>query len=125
MSKTYVITNLDGYVSQMRDSVANSILENNSDNLDDYISLDQIKGLVYQSCLGTDIEDHPFIDENVNESIFESVRTWIYNVGLARLASAGHIECAWDDDTSEMIFWKSENQNRNNPDESSNQNTTT
>ncbi len=125
MGKTYVIMNLDGYVSQMRDSVAQSILENNSDDLDQYISLNQIKSLVYESCLGTDIEDHPFVDEDINEHIFESVRTWIYNVGLAKLASAGHIECAWDDDADEMIFWKSDNQQGSNPNELSNEDTET
>lgn len=105
-----MITDLNGYVSQMRNEVAKSILENHSENLDDYISLEQIKTLVYESCLGTDIEDHPFIDENVNEQIFDSIRVWIYNVGLAKLAAAGQIECAWDSDANAMMFWKPETQ---------------
>jgi len=28
-----------------------------------------------------------------------------HNVGLAKLASKGLVECAWDNETNEMIFW--------------------
>jgi hypothetical protein len=29
----------------------------------------------------------------------------MYEVGLARLAAQGFVECAWDDEKEEMIFW--------------------
>jgi hypothetical protein len=29
----------------------------------------------------------------------------MYNIALAKLASSGEIECAWDSDINDMIFW--------------------
>lgn len=114
--EVYAIVNLNGYVSQMREAAANSISENNSsDNLDDYISLDQMIGLVKSSCLGFDDNDNPLLDENKNQQIFEETVTWIHNVGLAKLAAKDLIECAWDDSLNEMIFWKKETSKNDKP----------
>lgn len=108
--EVYAITNIDGYVSQMREAAANSISENSSsDNLDNYISIDQMIGLVKTNCLGFDDNNHPLLDEDRNQKIFEEAATWIHNMGLARLAGQDLIECAWDDELNEMVFWHREN----------------
>lgn len=108
--EVYAITNIDGYVSQMREAAANSISENSSsDNLDNYISIDQMIGLVKTNCLGFDDNNRPLLDEDRNQKIFEEAATWIHNVGLARLAGQDLIECAWDDNLNEMVFWHREN----------------
>ena len=126
MSQVYVITNLEGYCSQMREEVTKSIAEDYENNLDTYITINQIKTLVYESCLGTDIEDHPFVDMQISENIFESIRIWIYNSGLSKLAAAGHIECGWDNDANEMIFWTSNTYpNKGQSNESTERNTKT
>lgn len=111
MSDCYVITDLDGYVVEMRKAVGNSIADSNTDNLDDYISLDQMKGLVDSWCVGFDEEDRPILDEEANANIFEDARIWMTNVGLAKLAANGFVECAWDDECNEMVFWTAEKPN--------------
>lgn len=107
--EVYAIINIEGYASQMREAAASSISENSTeDNLDNYISINQMIGLVKTHCLGFDNNNHPLLDENRNQKIFEEVATWIHNVGLARLAAQDLIECAWDDDLNEMVFWHTE-----------------
>jgi hypothetical protein len=107
--QVYAITDLSGYVSQMRNVAAQNISENsNQDNLDDYISIDQMIGVVKSNCLGYDDNDHVLLDEKRNQKIFEEVTAWIHNVGLAKLAAQDLVECAWDDELNEMVFWQKE-----------------
>ena len=101
----YAITNLDGYVTEMRQAAAYSLSANGDDNLDDYISLSQMINLVKSECVGFDDYDRPLLNEDANEKIYESTVTWIHNVGLARLAAKDLVQCAWDDKANEMIFW--------------------
>lgn len=109
MAEVYAIVDLNGYVSQMREAAAESISENSdNDNLDTYISLDQMIGLVKSNCLGFDDNQFPLLNEEANQKIFEETATWIYNIGLARLAAKDLVECAWDDETNEMVFWHKE-----------------
>lgn len=108
-NEVYAITNLEGYVSQMRDAAAESISENSvNDNLDDYISLQQMIGIVKSHCIGYDDKDHILLNEDSNQKIFDDASTWIHNVGLAKLASLDIVECAWDNDLNEMVFWHKE-----------------
>ena len=101
----YAITNLEGYASEMRQSAANSLSPDNEDDLDDYISINQMVNLVKSECIGFDDYDRPLLNEEANEKIYESVVTWIHNIGLARLAAQNLVECAWDDELNEMVFW--------------------
>lgn len=114
MSEVYAIIDLEGYATQMREAAAKSICDNYNDDINTYISLDQMINLVKNECLGFDDEDRPMLDENSNEKIFDSATVWIHNVGLARLAAKDLVECAWDDTANEMVFWAKEN-NTNEP----------
>lgn len=107
MNEIYTITDLDGYIHQVRATAANFLTENSfeEDDLDDFISVRQLTNLVRNSCIGFDDNDRPLLDEDTNEKIFETTVTWIHNVGLAKLAGQDLIECAWDDENNEMIFW--------------------
>jgi hypothetical protein len=109
MSKeVYAITDVDGYIFQMRETAAKSLSDNNTDNLDEFISLGQVRNLVNEYCLGLDEYDRPLLDEKTNEKIFEETSVWIHGVALAKLAAKDHIECCWDDKSNEMIFWSKE-----------------
>lgn len=105
----YAITNLEGYATQIRQAAANSIGDCSNDNLDEYISLNQVIGLVNEKCKGFDEENRPLLDEDTNEKIFEETAVWIHEVGLAKLAAKDLVECAWDDENNEMVFWAKEN----------------
>jgi hypothetical protein len=108
-NQVYAITNVEGYVSQMREAAAESISENSDqDNLDNYISIGQIIGLVKSHCLGFDDANRPLLNEKQNEIIFNETAAIIHNVGLAKLAAKDIVECAWDDELNEMVFWHKE-----------------
>lgn len=111
--EVYAITDLTGYVSQMRDAAAKSLSANYTDNLDEYISLDQMVNLVKKECVGFDDNDRPLLDEDTNEKIFEDIAVWIHNVGLAKLAAQDLVECAWDNKSNEMVFWAKEKRKPN------------
>lgn len=105
MSEVYAITDLEGYAKAMRLAVSNSFSNDYSENINDFITINQMVGLVHEACLGYDTNDNPIIDEETNDDIFEYTRIWIQNVGLAKLAAQNIIECAWDEDNNTMVFW--------------------
>lgn len=115
-NNVYSIVDLDGYAESMRDAVAKSVSENYADDLNNYISIEQVKGVIIGYSLGQDDEDNYLINEEVFNDSFEDIREWIINVGLAKLASNNELECAWDSDLNTMIFWSNneESQQRNN-----------
>lgn len=104
-NEVYAIVDLEGYASQMRDAAAKSLSENYTENLDDFITINQMINMVKKECVGFDDDDRPLLDEDTNEKIFENIAIWIHNVGLAKLAAQNLVECAWDNDSNEMVFW--------------------
>jgi hypothetical protein len=107
----YAITDIEGYATQLRFVVAENIATNNQENLDEYITIEQIINIVHEHCLGLDDQSRPILDEETNEDVFEAVTTWFHNVGLSKLAAKGLLECAWDDEHNEMIFWPNKEPN--------------
>jgi hypothetical protein len=105
MSEIYAIVDLDGYVREMRDAAAKSLAEDHEENLDEFISVNQMINLVKSECIGFDDNERPMLNEDANEMIYEKTVEWIHNAGLAKLAAQGLIECAWDNNLNEMIFW--------------------
>lgn len=104
-NEVYAISDLEGYVFQMRDAAAKNLCESHTDDLDKYISITQMMNMVKNECLGFDDNDRPMLDEDANARIFEYTSIWIHNVGLAKLAAQDLVECAWDNDSNEMVFW--------------------
>jgi hypothetical protein len=116
MPEVYAITDLDGYATQMRDAAAKSLVDNScEDNLDDFMSITQLVNLVKSECLGFDDENRPLLDEDTNEKIFETTAIWIHNVGLAKLAAKDLVECAWDDECNDMVFWIKQKETNDKP----------
>lgn len=105
MSDIYAIVDLEGYAVEMRKAAAESLADNYNENLDEFITINQMINIIDEECVGYDETNRPLLDEDSNGNIFDSVVTWIYNVGLAKLAAKGLVECAWDNQTNEMIFW--------------------
>ena len=106
MSDVYSINNLKLYAESIRKNAALSFCENYSENLYDYISIGQMIDIMKQNSIGMDDDGNYLIDEDSYDLIFDETRTRLYNVGLTKLAAEGKIECAWDDDKNEMIFWE-------------------
>lgn len=103
--KNYSIIDMKGYAVAMRDGAARSFSEEYTENLDEFISVNQVINLVKKHSLGKDPDGFYIVNEKIFDAVFDALREWLYGVGLAKLSSKGLLECAWDDDMNEMTFW--------------------
>ena len=101
---SYSIIDLEGYAKAMRDGAASSFEKDYTENLDDFITISQVINMIKENNLGLE-EGNYLINEDIFEEIFESIRNQLYEVGLSKLAAKGFIDCAWDDDSNQMVFW--------------------
>ena len=114
-AKVYAITDTLGYASDMRKAAADHLCEDSSstEDLDNYISIDQIINIIEDESLGLDDENRYLLNEDINEKIFDTIAIWIHNVGMSKLAGQDLLECAWDAELNEMVFWAKNNEQSN------------
>lgn len=110
MNDLYSIIDLQGYAHDIRDAAAKSLKNDYKENLDEYISIQQVYNIVAKESVALDDDDRYILDQDANEKIFNAIRVWIYNCGLAKLAGDNLLECAWDTESNEMIFWTKDQQ---------------
>lgn len=106
MSEIHAIMNLDRYAAYIRKRAALSLAEDYKEDLDEFVTIRQTADMIVEHSMGQDEDGHYLINEESHSMLFESVRTRLYNCGLSKLAAGGMLECAWDDETNEMVFWK-------------------
>ncbi|NBU33532.1 hypothetical protein EBZ38_17295 [bacterium] len=105
MNDIYSVSDLNKFAESIRKNAALSFTESYDENLDDFISITQMKNLITTNAIGTDEDGNLLIDEASYNKTFDEVSIWLHNVGLAKLAAAGRVECAWDSKLNEMTFW--------------------
>ena len=106
MSEVYSIMDMERYATSLRANAAMTYAKSDiTTRLDEYITIPQVCTLIDNNIVGHDDEDRPLIDENGYNAIFEEIRVWLYNASLAHLAANDEVQCAWDDDLNEMVFW--------------------
>lgn len=120
MSTNYSIVDLDGYIDVVRKEAASEYSSDQIDDLDNFISINQVRYIIDSYALGFDENNYYIIDSDTHTDIVDEVANWIFNVGLAKLAAANKLECAWDDSTNSMIFWLAENHGENKHDQRTN-----
>ena len=103
--ESYSIMDLEGYAKAVRDSAASSFEKDYTENLDEFISITQVINMVKEHNLGLDDQGNFLINHDVFDDVFNHIRDWIYGVGLSKLASQGFVDCSWDDEANEMVFW--------------------
>jgi hypothetical protein len=103
--ETYSIIDLEGYAKAMRDGAASSFEKDYTENLDDFITIEQIINLIKKNNLGLDEDGNYIINSDIFDEMFGEIRDWLYGVGLSKLAAKGFVDCAWDDEANEMVFW--------------------
>lgn len=103
--ESYSIVDLEGYAKAMRDGAASSFEKDYTENLDDFITIPQVINMIKKNNLGLDNEGNYLINEEIFDDVFNDIRDWLYGVGLAKLASKGFVDCSWDDEANEMVFW--------------------
>lgn len=114
-NRTYALTDVHGYAFDMRSAAADHICEDSSstEDLNNYISIDQIINIIEDESLGLDDENRYLLNEETNEKIFDTIAIWIHNIGMSKLAGQDLLECAWDDELNDMVFWSNQNDEPN------------
>lgn len=121
MDKIYAIKDINGYAAEIRKSAAQSIADS-INNLDEFITIQQVINLVYKESIGIDDCNRPLLNEDANANIFDSIVVWLHNAAVAKLAADGYIECAWDSKNNEMVFWIKDTEKQMNPKKKDNNN---
>lgn len=103
--ENYSIIDLEGYAKAMRDGAASSFEKDYTENLDDFITIPQVINMIKENTLGLDEDGNYLINEDIFDDVFNNIREQLYEVALAKLAAKGLIECAWDDESNDMVFW--------------------
>lgn len=98
-----LIDNMQTYCESIREFAATEISEHYTEDLNSYISLKQVEGLVVPVCRTKN--NNYYISEKKHYFVIETIMDMIYGVGLAKLAGEDKIECAWDDESNAMVFW--------------------
>ena len=102
---SYSIIDLEGYAKAMRDGAASSFEKDYTENLADFVTIPQVINMIKENNLGLDEEGNYLINEDIFDDVFNNIREQLYEVALAKLAAKGLIECAWDDESNDMVFW--------------------
>ena len=98
-----LIDDIQQYSESVREFAAEQLSDNAEEDLDAYVSIKQVENLVMSM---SRIKNNKFyMSEKRHYLIIETIMNMIYGVGLAKLAGSDKIECAWDNESSSMVFW--------------------
>lgn len=100
------VVDMDGYVEEIARAVTQE-LSPGTDHSDlfNYCTKEQIVSIVEENCLGFSENNEPLINSEIFYTIYNSILQRVQNGALSKLAAEGYLECAWDDDLNEMVFW--------------------
>lgn len=86
------------YIQQSIDLPIDQVLE--------YTSIDQIINIIHQHADVTNT-NVLVVDDHKYDQIIKDTWLSIYSTILAKLVSVGLVDCAWDNEINDMIFWLS------------------
>lgn len=109
MSNYFNIRNIKLFTQSVRKNVVMIFPRSYFYQVDNLISLNQTENLV-RKYIEPGYNDEFIISETNYNYLCTEIQKWIYNSSLNLVASSGKIECAWDDDSNEMIFWHPESE---------------
>jgi hypothetical protein len=107
MSNYIKIRNIKLFTKSVRKNVVMIFPRSYYYLVDAFISLDQAESLV-RKYIEPSYNDDFIISEDNYEILCNEIKIWIYNSSLSQAASSGKIECSWDEDINEMVFWHPE-----------------
>lgn len=109
-NETFCITNIDGYIGTLVSNVAEEMAVSAEDRSEicDFITKAQVLTIIEEQCLGYTENNEPVIDNESHTKIIETIICSVQNTVLAQLASEGFLDCAWDDELNDMVFWLSD-----------------
>ena len=106
--ETYCITNLDGYVGALLSGVQEEMGPPDNQSIYSFITKAQVLTIIEEQCLGYTENNEPIINNDAHAKIIEDIIYRVENTALAQLASDGFLDCAWDDELNDMVFWLSD-----------------
>jgi len=107
MSNYLKIRNIRLFAKSIRKNVVMIFPRKYYYEVDNLISLFQTETLVRKYIEPGYNDEFVLSDENY-DLLCDEIKKWIYNSSLSLVASSGKIECAWDNESDEMIFWHPE-----------------
>lgn len=100
------VVNMEGCIEHLATTLSKEFSpEATSEDVYVFCSRKQIESIINDACIGFDEDDNPIINEKIYSEICDRIFQTVQNASLARLASEGHLECAWDDELNDMVFW--------------------
>jgi len=104
----YVVTNIHKFSTVMRREALKVLYEEITDEeIDKYITVKQCSSILKK--LSLKIDGKLYLDEDIYLNILKEISSQIHQSALSKLASEDIIECAWDDDSQQMVFWVKNN----------------
>lgn len=107
MSNYIKIRNLKLFSKSIRKNVVMVFPRRYYYEVDNFLSLSQTEQLV-RKYIEPGYNDEFVLSDDNYDLLCDELKKWIYNSSLSLVASSGKIECAWDDESDEMIFWHPE-----------------
>jgi hypothetical protein len=107
MTNYIKIRNLKLFTKSIRKNMVMVFPRSYHNQIDNLISLAQAENLV-RKYIEPGYNDEFIISEYNYNHLCTEIKKWIYNSSWSQEASSGKIECAWDDDSNEMVFWHPE-----------------
>ena len=107
-----VIEDKDVFLKALRDSINQAVAQGTiaPEDLDEYLPLKQMYAIVedYIENDPDDEDEHPFMLEEAYPLMVSDVASAFLGACLSKLAAAGLVETAWDDERQSVIFWKAD-----------------
>jgi len=108
MSDMFKIVDMDGFAQHVIKCAAKEVGAANTDEVFEYITTNEVSNLIVENCSAVDKDDNILIDYEHFTDCLHAVIQRIQNSAIAQLASEGYLDCAWDDELNNMVFWLSD-----------------
>ena len=105
-----VIENRDVFLKALRDAINSTVAHGviSPEELDNYMPLEQMYAIVEDYIEDTDENEHPFMLEESYPLMVSDVASAFLGACLSKLAAAGLVETAWDEEKQTVVFWKAD-----------------
>lgn len=105
-NQKYTISDMNGMIDHILQEVAEYFNTNEDvEEILSYCSTNEIEVIIKDNSVGEDASGRSIITIESYNQIIDDVISRIESAVLAKLASEGHLECAWDDELNDMVFW--------------------
>lgn len=112
-NQKYSIKDINGMITHIIKEVSEYFNTNEDfQEILSYCSTNEIEVIIKDNAVGEDASGRSIITIESYNQIIDDVISRIQSAVLARLASEGHLECGWDDELNDMVFWLPDENNK-------------